>query len=150
MPLFSEGQWLTIAWLIFAIILGVVEACTTQLVAIWFGIGALVAIVPSLLNASIWVQFFVFIGVSFLTLIATRPFVKKVIHVNHVRTNADSVIGKIGIVQQEINNDLEQGRVSVSGLDWAARSEVGEVFPVGEKVLIKAIHGVTLIVDRLI
>ena len=150
MPFFSEGQWLTIAWLIFAVILGVVEACTVQLVAIWFAIGALVAIVPALMGATLWVQFFVFIGVAFLTLVATRPFVKKVIHVNHVHTNADSVIGKIGIVQQEINNDLGQGRVSVSGLDWAARSEEGEIFPVGEKVLIKAIHGVTLTVDRLI
>lgn len=36
-----------------------------------------------------------------------------------------------------------------TGLDWSARSEEGEILEKGEKVLIKAIEGVKVLVERI-
>ena len=150
MPDLFSAQWLPMFWLILAIVLGVIEAATVQLVAIWVALGALAAIIPAMLNASLWVQFVVFVLVSAVALIATRPLVKNVLKLKRTRTNADSVIGKIGVVIVQIDNFSSQGRVSVGGLDWSARSEDGEIIEVDEKVLIKSIDGVKLIVERLL
>ena len=57
--------------------------------------------------------------------------------------------GMIGVVVEEIDNDRAQGRVYVNGLDWSARSEEGEILEKGEKVLIKAIEGVKVLVERI-
>ena len=46
MPEFFSNQWMPFFWLILAIVLGVVEAASIQLVAIWFAIGAVVTIIP--------------------------------------------------------------------------------------------------------
>ena len=136
-------------WLILALVLGIVEAVTVQLVAIWLALGALVAIVPALLQAPMWVQVAVFLLASVLALIFTRPFVQKVLHVKRQRTNADSVIGTTGLVTETIDNDHEKGRVLAGGLSWAARSEYEDtVIPEGQKVEILRIAGVKLIVRQ--
>ena len=150
MPDLLSSQWLPMFWLILAIVLGVIEAATVQLVAIWVALGALAAIIPAMLNAPLWVQFIVFVLVSAVAIIATRPLVKNVLKLKRTRTNADSVIGKIGVVIVQIDNFNSQGRVSVGGLDWSARSEDSEIIEVDDKVLIKSIDGVKLIVERLL
>lgn len=143
-------QWAPIFWLVIAIVLGVAEAATVQLVAIWFALGALAAIIPAQLGASLTVQFGVFVAVAAVAFALTRPFVKKLLHQKKVRTNADSMIGRIGIVIVPVDNFEDQGRVSLAGLDWAARSEDGEPIPEGERVLIKSIEGVKVIVERIL
>lgn len=139
-----------VVWLVLAIALAFVESATVALVAIWFAAGALAAILPALLGLNIWIQLGVFVVVSVITLWFTRPLVKAKINSRTVRTNADSNVGKIGVVLQDIGLPGQPGRVSVSGLDWAARSETEEFIPVGEQVLVKAIEGVTLIVEKLV
>lgn len=150
MPDLLSSHWLPMFWLILAIVLGVIEAATVQLVAIWVALGALAAIIPAMLNAPLWVQFVVFVLVSAVAIVSTRPLVKNVLKLKRTRTNADSVIGKIGVVIVRIDNFNSQGRVSVGGLDWSARSEDGEIIEVDDKVLIKSIDGVKLIVERLL
>ena len=144
------NQLLPILWLIFIIILGVVEAVTTQMVSIWFVVGAVGGLIASLLGAPQWLQFTVFVVVSAVTLIATRPLLKNVLKVRETRTNADSMIGRIGTVITEITDDSTAGRVSVGGLDWAAVAENGEYIEKDSKVLIKSIEGVKVIVERII
>lgn len=78
---FFGTQWLPLFWLILAIVLGVVEAASVQLMAIWFAVGAVVSIIPAVMGASLPVQFIVFLAVSTILLIATRPFAKKFLNV---------------------------------------------------------------------
>ena len=85
-----------------------------------------------------------------MALALSRPFAKKVLHTRKERTNADSLIGSIGVVIEEIDNFQSKGRVKLSGLDWAARSEDGEIIPVGEQVLVRRIEGVKVIVERIV
>ena len=134
MPEFFSNQWMPFFWLILAIVLGVVEAASIQLVAIWFAIGAVV----------------VFVAASTLLLICTRPFAKKFLSVKKTKTNADSVIGRVGVVIHRIDNAAGTGRVFVGGLDWAAQSEDGEPIEEKEQVVVNRIDGVKVIVERLI
>ena len=149
MNLLIASQLSAIFWLVLAIALGILEVATFSLVSIWFALGAVVAIIPAALGASLGVQCLVFVSVAVLTLIFTRPFLQKVMKVRRVKTNADSIIGMIGVVVEPIDNAASKGRVHINGLNWSARSEDGEQIDVGEQVLIKAIQGVKVIVERI-
>ena len=138
----------SVFWLVLAIVLGVIEAVTFQMVAIWFGLGALAAIIPSLLGANIWVQFVVFLIVSVAALIGTRPFVKKVLKLRQVHTNADSLIGQVGlVVTDSVEGEITSGRIVVSSQEWAACTEDGMALRKGDRVLVKKIEGVRLVVE---
>lgn len=143
-------QWLPMVWLLVAVIFGVVEAATVQLMSIWFALGAVAAMVSALLGASVWVQFGIFLAVSMLVLAFTRPLVKKVLKVGRVHTNADSLVGRIAAVTVEIAGPGEVGRVLVDGQDWAAVSEEGIPIAPGERVLVKGIEGVKLVVEPIL
>ena len=143
------ATWFAVFWLVLAIVLGVFEAVTVQLVAVWFALGSLAAIVPSLMGGSVWVQFAVFVFVSLLALAATRPFVQT-LKSRHVHTNADSLIGQIGIVVSDcIDPSRGLGRVAIAGQDWAAITEDGSMVQKDEHVLVKGITGVKLIVEAI-
>ena len=133
-----------VIWLTAGILLAILEAATVQLVAIWFSLGSVAAIVPALLGASFRTQFAVFLLVSLVALALTRPFAKKFLKVKAVPTNADQVIGQAGKVVTEIRNQEGTGRVYVMGLDWAAYSEDGSPIPAGATVQVLAIEGVRL------
>lgn len=141
-------QGYVIFWLILAVALGVAEAASVQLVAIWFCLAALCSMIGAVCGLSIGWQIGIFVLVSLLLLLATRPFVKKVLRVRRVRTNADMVEGGEGLVTESIDNLRGVGRVEAMGLDWSARSESGEEISAGEKVRVLRIDGVKLIVEK--
>ena len=130
-------------WLVIAVVLGIFEAATVALVSIWFAIGAVAAMVPAYFNAPFWVQILVFILVSALCFVFTRPFFKKIIRVNKQPTNVDRLVGQEGVATDDIENI-----VFISGLTWSARSETGELIPQGAVVTVKKIEGATLVVKR--
>ena len=138
---------LSIIWAVATVLLGILEGVTAQLVAVWFALGALAAFVASLLGASLWVQLVVFFGVSLVSLLATRPFVKRVLKVRQVPTNADSLVGKSAVVTEAVSRTAGTGRVKAEGLGWKALCETEEDLPVDTVVNILRIEGVTLIVE---
>ena len=135
-------------WLVIAVVLGIFEAATVALVSIWFAIGAVAAMVPAYFNAPFWVQILVFILVSALCFVFTRPFFKKIIRVNKQPTNVDRLVGQEGVATDDIENIECRGKVFISGLTWSARSETGELIPQGAGVTVKKIEGATLVVER--
>ena len=138
---------LSIFWLVAVIVLGIVEALTVGLVTIWFAVGALAALISSLFGGPLWLQILLFIVVTAVTLITTRPLVKKYFgKSSHKPTNADMVIGKEAHVTEDINNLMGTGAVKCLGKEWSARSESGEEIPAGETVTAVKIEGVKLIV----
>jgi len=137
-----------IFWVVLLIILVVVEAITAQMVTIWFAAGALGAIVAERLGAQMWLQWVVFIAVSAVALVLTRPLAKKLTKTNAQPTNADRCIGKTAIVTETINNIEAKGQVSVDGTIWTARTSDGSVIEKDEKVTVKKIDGVKLIVNK--
>lgn len=137
-----------IVWLVILIIMVVIEIVTLGLTTIWFAGGALVAFIASLLGAGLPIQLVLFILVSLLLLLGTRPLAVKYFNKDRVKTNAESLIGTIGIVMQEINNLQAQGIVQVNGQEWTARSTDDTVIEKGKEVLIEEIRGVKLIVKE--
>ena len=71
-------ETMTIIWLVLAVVMAVLEAATVQLVSIWFVIGSVAACVTSLFTDNILIQAIVFVAVTGIALIATRPLVKKI------------------------------------------------------------------------
>ncbi len=140
---------LSIFWLIAVIVLGIIEAVTVGLVTIWFAVGALAALISSLFGGPLWLQILLFFVVTAVTLVTTRPIVKKYFGKNsHKATNADMVIGKEAQVTEAINNLQSTGAVRCIGKEWSARSENGENIAEGEIVVAVRIEGVKLIVRK--
>lgn len=137
---------LALGWILLFILFIITEAVTMQLTTIWFAGGSLVAFLSVLLGAPIGVQIAIFLVVSFVLLIATRPLAKKLITVN--KTNIDSLIGQNVIVTQTIDNKHNTGKVKIKDLDWTARNQDDTVIPEGETVKILKIQGVKLIVTQ--
>lgn len=139
-------QFMPYIWIGIAVVLAVLEVATTQLVSIWFVVGAIAAAIATIFTGSLIIQVVFFVLVSAICLIATRPLVKKLTKSKVVRTNADSLIGKTGVVTIEVNNNLAQGQINVGGQIWSAKSEGDFILKVNEKAIVKSIAGVKLIV----
>ena len=135
-------------WLIVLGLFLIAEAITVQLVTIWFALGALSSLISSLMfDDMLWLEIAVFIVVSTVALIATRPFVKKLRKTHNTATNADRVIGTTAIVTESIDNMLGKGAINVSGVPWTARSIDNSAITVGSSVRVEQIEGVKLIVS---
>lgn len=136
----------TMIWISIAVIFAVVEALTMGLTTIWFSGGALVAAVVSMVTGSILIQVVVFLAVSIVLLYFTKPLAEKKLHVGTEKTNVDAVIGRRGVVTQEIK-PMYPGQVRVWGQDWTAVADVqGETIPVDSEVVILRVEGVKLVV----
>ena len=136
-------------WLIVMAVMIVVEVSAPGLVSIWFAAGALAAYLSALLGAGTAVQVMVFVLVSILLLLLTRPLAKKYINERAAKTNKDTIPGRTAIVTEEVNNLAATGRVTIDGLPWTARAAAEEeIIPVGEEVVVEKIEGVKCIVKR--
>lgn len=133
-------------WLAVVIIMTIVEAATAQLVSIWFVAGSIAALIVSLFSESILLQLAIFVLVSLVMLLATRPFVVKMMRFKKEDTNAGRYIGKNGQVIVEINNEQGTGQVNVSGSIWTAKSMDQSILPAGTDIVVEAIEGVKLVV----
>lgn len=138
-----------ILWLGLVILLLIIEIATMGLTTIWFAGGAMAAFFSTFFGASPAAQRTIFIVLSLVLLIVTRPAAVKYMRSGHVKTNADSLIGRLAVVTAEINNLAQSGEVMIADVSWTARSRTeGSVIPVGSKVKICAIEGVKLIVEE--
>lgn len=139
---------LIIMWAVALVLLLIVEGATAQLVTIWFAAGALAALIAAALKAPLWLQITLFVVVSAVTLIATRPIVKKITNRKAESLNADRIIGRQAIVTERIDNLEGTGSIRVDGLTWTARSADDSVFEPGSQVTIDKIEGVKAIVRQ--
>ena len=138
-----------IIWLVILIVLLVIEVITLGLSTIWFAGGALAAFIAALLGANVAVQVVLFLAVSIILLIFTRPVVMRMLNKHKTATNAESLIGEQAIVTQTINNLMGRGEVFINGLEWMARSQQdNDTIEKDTVVRILRIDGVILIVER--
>lgn len=136
----------TTFWLAAILIFGAVEAFTVGLVSIWFALGAAAAFIVSLVVKSIWVQGVVFVVESLAAMLLIRPLTQRWLVPKVEPTNADRVIDREGVVIQSIDNLNATGRISVGGVEWAARGEEDLPIPSGTRVRVLGIEGVKVIV----
>ncbi len=136
-------------WLILVVVLLLIEIVTLGLTTLWFAGGALVAFVASLLGAPLVVQIVLFIVVSIVLLLVTRPLAVKYFNKDRIRTNVESMIGVQGIVISEIDNLQGTGQVTVGRQEWSAKAKNNQQkFKVGDVVNVVDVQGVKLIVEE--
>ena len=140
----------SIYWLLLFILLLVIEVLTMGLTTIWFAGGALAAFLVSLVAGNILeLEVAVFIIVSVILLLFTRPLAMRYLNRRTVRTNADSVVGSVVRVTEPVNNILDQGAAQADGKIWTARAVSDDMmFDEGELAVVQEIRGVKLILSK--
>lgn len=138
-----------IIWLAIMIVLLVIEIGTMGLTTIWFAGGSFIACLSAWIGAPIWLQLLLFLIVSLVLLLFTRPFAVRYLNRSRVKTNVDSLFGKEAVVVQKINNLQTQGQVRLNGMEWTARTtDNQEIIEEGAVVIVQRVDGVKLIVKR--
>lgn len=140
---------MSIFWLVLAVVMGLVEAFTVQMVSIWFALGSAAGYVTSLFTDNIYIQVAVALVVTGITLVVTRPFAKRMINATKTHTNSDKYVGKTAIVTITIDNMQAVGQVKVDSSVWSAKSSDGSIIEKDSKVVVKAIEGVKLVVEKI-
>ena len=139
-----------IGWLAAFVVLIGIEAATMALTTIWFAGGAVAAFLAAVLGASVQVQLVVFLIVSLILLLFTRPLAIRFVNRETVKTNVDGLIGRKAKVIKKIDNNEPSGAAVIDGQEWTARSADDAVtIPVGTHVVIKEVRGVKLIVEMI-
>ena len=143
-----DAGTISIIWLVVLAILLVIEFLTLGLTTVWFAGGALVAFLVSLAGGPLWLQLLLFIAVSVVLLLFTRPLAVKYLNKDVQKTNVDSIPGQKGIVTATIDNLKAEGQDTIQGMEWTARAKNGNTIEKGKVVRVTAVEGVKLIVEE--
>ncbi|HJB01821.1 MAG TPA: NfeD family protein [Candidatus Mediterraneibacter merdavium] len=140
---------LNLIWLGLFIILIIIELFTVGLTTIWFAGGSLAALLANILGADIPIQVLVFLAVSCILLIFTRPWAVRHLNKKRVKTNYESEIGKVIKLTERVDNINQTGKSVVNGQEWTVRSkDDGEILEEGTLAKVVAVSGVKLIVEK--
>jgi len=143
------AAYMPFVWIGIAVIFGIVEGATMGLVTIWFTVGAGAAAVAAALDAPIFVQMIIFIVVSLVLLVFTRPILKQKLKLGKEKNNIELYVGQTGMVIEDIK-PFNQGRIKLKSLEWAAVGDKPEIgIDKGKEVRVVRIEGVKAIVEPL-
>lgn len=144
-------HYMLYVWLGVFVVALIVEGATNELVSVWFAIGALVAL-PFGFMDQFWISIIVFVVVSIIALIFTRPVVKRITQRKERKTNVDDIIGKRLKVTSDIDK-FDGGEVKLNGIIYTAilrdddnntiiKDRIVEVVSIkGNRLVVKEIEG---------
>lgn len=136
---------MVIVWLTAALAAGIIEACTTALVSVWIVIGAVCAAAAAALGASALAQLLIFLTVSAVLLILTLPICRKFRSSKKTATNADMLIGRTGIVTEDVDPLLGKGEAKVGGKLWSVQIRGDGKAKTGDIIRVEDIVGVHIV-----
>ena len=134
-------------WVAVTVICIVIEILTMSLTTIWFAISSFVMVFLAFTPIPFIVQVFLFVVLSLILLIFTRPIVQKKLVQKKIATNYERIIGQIGIVTKKITL-LEKGTIKINGMEWTAAVKEDIVLEKGCNCEIEEIAGVTAYVKK--
>lgn len=136
-------------WLIIAGVCFIIEMATVGFFVFWFGIGALISMIVSIFSpGNILLQSIIFVVSSVILLLLTKPLVNKFTKKDKkIETNAFSIIGKKGIVVQDINPTFGVGQIKVASEVWSAKTTDESTIKKGTQIEVKQIDGVKAVVE---
>lgn len=134
-------MWLV--WLIIAAILFVGEIITAGFLLLWFAIAAIVAMLVSFITTNLFIQTLIFLIVSVILIIFTRPLLSKYTKGDNTVMNSQTIVGKTAIVTEDISLLNSTGQINVDGEIWSAKTDNPDLtIPKGSRVEIIGIDGV--------
>ena len=139
----------TIFWLALAVVLGVIEASTANLITVWFAASALVVAILAALGISGSALSVIFVVLAAVLVVATRPLTKRFLNKKAVATNADRIISATGTVIVDIDPVENAGQVKVMGQIWSAKTADGTPLETGTTVRVVALEGVRVVVEKI-
>ena len=141
------GDYDWVAWLGLAVVLGIVEVTSLDLVFAMLAAGAIAAAGTALVTDNLLVQALVAMVVSVAGLAVVRPVALRHLHTPHaIQTGTAALVGERGLVLEPVSRD--DGRVKVKGEVWSARTydPHASVIEAGRSVQIVEIDGATALV----
>lgn len=134
-------------WLGLAILLGVAEMFSLDLILIMLAVGALVGMVSAALDAPVVLQMLLAAAASVAMLGVVRPGLARRLHQGpELRLGHGKLVGTQGLVTQRISQH-EPGRVRLAGEVWTAQPyDESLVIEPGETVEVFEIKGATAFV----
>lgn len=135
-------------WVAVTILCIVIETFTLSLTTIWFAISAFVMVFLAFTPLPFAAQLSIFVVLSLVLLIFTRPLLKKKLNQKKIATNYERTIGQIAVVTRKITA-LEKGTVKLNGMEWTATVKDDIVLEEGTKCIIEEITGVTACVKQI-
>ena len=132
----SMEEWQV--WVLLGIVMFIVEIFTPAFVAACLGIGFVFGGLASGLNMGYSMQLVFFSVGTAGSFFLIRPFILKVGYKGSekVKTNADSLIGRVARVTENIDPAKGTGYVAVDGDHWKAVSATNEAIETGSQVTI--------------
>lgn len=140
-------EYLPWFWLALVVLFTLIEVFTFGLTTVWFALGALLMVFLSPLPIPFVWQVLLFLGISSVLLVFTRPIAVKKLKIGREKTNADSLLGAKALVVKDIT-EFEKGLVKVHGMEWLAQSVDGSALPKDAICIVERIEGVTLTVRK--
>lgn len=140
-----DHAWET--WLGLAILLGVAEMFSLDLILIMLAAGALVGMVAAVLDMHIAIQILAASAASVAALAMVRPTMVKRLHGGpELSLGHGKLVGKQGIVTEDISG-LSAGRIKLAGEFWTAEpyDDTTSILA-GETVEVLEIRGATAVV----
>ncbi|MDE0573218.1 NfeD family protein [Demequina sp. B12] len=134
-------------WFVAAIVLGIVEIFTLDLVFAMLAAGALAGGAAALLGAPFWLSMVIACLVAGLMLFTLRPWLLKSIRARSelVETNSAALVGTEARTLDRVSEN--SGRIKLGGEVWSARTrDDAEPIDEGQDVTVIDIKGATAIV----
>lgn len=141
----------TLILAIIGIALIVVEVITASTFAIWIAVGFLCASLTSLVTDNLIIIALVGTVAMLLSVAVLRTkYIKYFLPKERKETSYNELLGKHAILQDDYtSNGVDVGVARVQGVDWSVQCEQSGVeFTKGERVVIKKIEGVRLIIEK--
>ena len=134
-------------WLGLAAILIVGEIFTAGFFMLPFGLGAAVAAGLAFVKVPLPWQWVAFLVVSAVLLLSLRRFADRVTHEPPEKVGVDRLIGKQGVVSEDVEPGDGSGRVRIQREEWRADASGAQTISVGSRVTVERISGTHLIVS---
>jgi len=129
-------------WIILFVVCVLLEIVSAGFFLLSIGIGSATAALANYMGFDPLSQILVFVIVTTVCLVVSRPFAKKLTQGSPKKKAAsDRLLKKEGIVVEAIDVE-DSGMVKISGESWRAIAD--ENISVGEKIIVEDIKGVRL------
>jgi membrane protein implicated in regulation of membrane protease activity len=141
-----DGSYDWVAWLGLAVVLGIMEVTSLDLVFAMLAVGALAGAASGLFIDNVLVQVLIALVVAVGMLFVVRPIAMRHLRTPHaIRTGTDALVGQHGVVLEAV--DGEGGRIKLKGEVWSARAfDPGRSIAPGQHVEVVQIDGATAVV----
>ena len=137
----SFDSWAVI-WVTVALVAAVIEISIPHFGVIFVSLGAIAAAVAAYLSFGPVTQLALFIFVVGASFLLIRPRLLKSMSAAGVPGRTEMLIGRNGMVTQDIDSSVGAGRVNVEGQDWAARAAAPIV--AGTRITVVGADGIVL------